>query len=1035
MIDVTRATATLRSCYPSIEEVSKGVLRALEKHDGAPYAVRYFDLSDNLMTTVENLRDYQDSLLGTVYFDPKAVSDLRWNHYLYFVTSEKVARQSGFIRAKVSVESDTEYARKQVVLEGELGCILEQRPQRGLTRQQLPPNLMATWMQLLDKKGLGFSLDENIQVPEVVRRIRAAKYQHTRRSPTISKLDSGETAAGHDFLSKMTIKGFRKYPLQREFDFGEVNLIIGVNGVGKTSLLEAIEYLYCGNTRRGNSSRLSPRTEVSATLKRSSLTFTTNPSTELKKLRARHLGWYGKTEIKSHNVYETFGKFNFLNTDAAVGLTVEESKERISHDVTQLLLGAEASKALDRLNRVYREVTDTKKSIDKDIEIVRSQQREASDRLDASIKTPLESDQYFSQLLMALNRLEWLEPPTNKGTAVHLSKHIQLALTEAQTLEKLGLPQRTLTEHALTSKYSVLKNANDSAKKLVSREIDINTKNIEIERNLPALLQRVAAVDALAPYVSSGMEMLLQRRQVLGKSIGSLVGALASAQTAEAYSPRKDLPQQPLGATVKANSAKLATQRKEAAEAKRALEDFEKSQARLAILRQRLRNVAQEILSQVEDPDHCPLCHTTFQPGEFLRQMLSDVDTASEAISSQLRGKLQISESAFAVIHSEATALQALEDFIGPKLSETISVAEALKRLAKARQQLIAEQEELSTLDIKLHELEASGLTTARLHELKTGAQIEDSLPTPQGFLSLKNALTRNVEKLRQHLKVIEDQRHELEKECKKLAHSCDIKAPVSAERLNQQVRDQLNVFERALQAVQRLGDLMRLSQRIAPAELTVQLGQVQRQLVKLLTAVARDVASNEEGSKAADAVKNHMKTLEGLRLQMQRVTDAKEMLEELLDQHSEKAFKLQILKDNGNEIARIFSSIHTPNEFDLRTDESGLRIMRRDGGHSVDLNEMSSGQRAAYALSLFLAMNATLGEQGPKVLLFDDPVSHADDLNVLSFLDYLRKLALTETRQIFFATANAKLAGLVRHKFRFLGEQRFREITLTRDE
>ncbi|MNG31173.1 hypothetical protein D3C84_1169240 [compost metagenome] len=91
----------------------------------------------------------------------------------------------------------------------------------------------------------------------------------------------------------------------------------------------------------------------------------------------------------------------------------------------------------------------------------------------------------------------------------------------------------------------------------------------------------------------------------------------------------------------------------------------------------------------------------------------------------------------------------------------------------------------------------------------------------------------------------------------------------------------------------------------------------------------------------------------------------------------------------------------------------------------------MSTGQRAAFALSLFLAMNGRL-QSGPPILLFDDPVAHIDDINMLSFLDHLRDLAISGSRQIFFATADNKLAGLFRHKFRFL-EDDFKELRLSR--
>ena len=76
--------------------------------------------------------------------------------------------------------------------------------------------------------------------------------------------------------------------------------------------------------------------------------------------------------------------------------------------------------------------------------------------------------------------------------------------------------------------------------------------------------------------------------------------------------------------------------------------------------------------------------------------------------------------------------------------------------------------------------------------------------------------------------------------------------------------------------------------------------------------------------------------------------------------------------------------------------------------------------------------MNARL-TTGPRVIIFDDPVAHVDDINTLSFLDHLREIALGGERQIFFATADSKLAGLFARKFRFMGE-RFKQIELARE-
>ena len=183
----------------------------------------------------------------------------------------------------------------------------------------------------------------------------------------------------------------------------------------------------------------------------------------------------------------------------------------------------------------------------------------------------------------------------------------------------------------------------------------------------------------------------------------------------------------------------------------------------------------------------------------------------------------------------------------------------------------------------------------------------------------------------------------------------------------------------------------------------------------------------NESRKLVSDAVAE----IEGLRVKLRRVDSADSVLEDLLAQQSERVLAETVLRENAAKIASTFARIHAPNEFDLVVVDDGLTIVRRGGGN-VNLDEMSSGQRAAYALSLFLAMNERL-RSGPKVLLLDDPVAHVDDINTLSLLDHLRDVALTGERQIFFATADSKIGALFDRKFRFLGD-RFVQIELTRE-
>jgi exonuclease SbcC len=134
----------------------------------------------------------------------------------------------------------------------------------------------------------------------------------------------------------------------------------------------------------------------------------------------------------------------------------------------------------------------------------------------------------------------------------------------------------------------------------------------------------------------------------------------------------------------------------------------------------------------------------------------------------------------------------------------------------------------------------------------------------------------------------------------------------------------------------------------------------------------------------------------------------------------------------NLAEVTDIFRTIHSPREFKSISTEKGQLRLVTNSGETRKISEISTGQRAALAISVFISLNRKL-KNGPNIIMFDDPVSHIDDLNALSFLDFLRFFMLKEDRQIFFATANARLASLIEKKFTFL-EGDFKQWELKRE-
>src|SRR5258708_1220280 len=178
-------------------------------HGGRPYAIRYFDIDADPVSTAPHLRAYLDKLLGASYFNSDK-ADLRWNHYLYFVTD--AARDEAFLRAQRAIESDREYARKFVVAESELDRLLAQWSFAEDLTAGLPPDALSVWTELLEQHRLGFIVDENLKVPTVVRHIEAGEPQVLLRAPTPPRIGDADRAVADDVLANLSIAQFREYP-------------------------------------------------------------------------------------------------------------------------------------------------------------------------------------------------------------------------------------------------------------------------------------------------------------------------------------------------------------------------------------------------------------------------------------------------------------------------------------------------------------------------------------------------------------------------------------------------------------------------------------------------------------------------------------------------------------------------------------------------------------------------------------------------------------------------------------------------------
>lgn len=131
-----------------------------------------------------------------------------------------------------------------------------------------------------------------------------------------------------------------------------------------------------------------------------------------------------------------------------------------------------------------------------------------------------------------------------------------------------------------------------------------------------------------------------------------------------------------------------------------------------------------------------------------------------------------------------------------------------------------------------------------------------------------------------------------------------------------------------------------------------------------------------------------------------------------------------EFIKENINDISNLFISLHSPREFEKLALNGDGKIV---GYRKINDNEvetpiylMSSGQRTAVVISIFFKLHTSM-KTVPRFILLDEPVSNIDDLNILSLLDFLREMAISNGTQIFFTTANYSVAKLFKRKFSFL--------------
>lgn len=1024
-LNITQLRDRMAHDFSDVEQVGDSVVRLTRKSADRAFAVYYIDISADLPNTPEALTRYQDRIIGRHYFDGS--KSLQWSNYLYFVVSDEQSHSSAVLKARDFIEGDRTYARKFVVAERDLNAAIQTPMLLATSSPQPAANILPVWTEKLAEVGVDNAILSETSLPN-----RLAIIESSVKASTSKPIKRVQPipSVGLPFLQSLELAKFRGFPIQRTFHFGTVNLVVGANASGKTSLLEAIELLYCGRNKR------TPDAAEDYTLLADYRDGGNEQATRarpLKLFRNRNLNWYGQSEVKTNNLYMSFGQFNFLDTDAAVGLA--ESTATLEDDLSKLLIGPEASKAWREIERLHdalaarlKELRPLRVQIHQEMEAIKSQLKDAS-----SVKR--ESDSILVRLKEMLKRLGWDLPAQDEG--VSLERLVEM-------LSELGaLAGQAVALDRIASPVSLngLKQFSEDASR-IDRQVDEGMRKLEglrkEQRRLADLQRRYQetrkAATELGRIVDAGVPT---REAELGKQQNAVIiqsRHLSGFDEKMLRNFDESLRELTVAEIVSAATSRLSTAQNTLTLSKAEYEKFTAQRNHSLKLAQQLRDLASQLIQNSSDQDECPLCHTRFEPGELSRHILLGVDERIEARAQEQITEIRRCEEELGAATDSERAVSWLGQFCQrTNLVDSISLKEALAQVESGRAILETAQRRSEELKSESLTYSSQGLSAARLNQIVDDLRSTGHVVSPMTIEAVDRLLATIDQDLSKTAESLEAQRTEADLLQRGIEGTlgtgetdlADLRNALSRIRESQVVADShLKKLSDFFKTLPWPGDR-------PLSDLVVESEAVRKVAAEFQSAIGKErqaVAIFAESDKRKATLDSQLTKLDP---RIARFEQVFETLDIIRRKHSLTGAMESALEQNRTGIEAIFSRIHAPAEF------SGLgshftTLVRSNGGNEVSLGEISTGQRAAFALSIFLAQNLQL-RAAPPLLLIDDPIAHVDDLNSLSFLDYLREIALAGNRQIIFATASSKLATLFERKFDFLGDDQFRRIDLRR--
>ncbi len=971
-----------------------------------------------------NLRDYQEKYISSEYY--KTPGYVQWNYYLIFL------RDKYEEAVKLDIEKDGIYTRKFVFTPDEFNDYFEYKH----SEQAVDVDVISIWKEKL----------RHVDLDEVYSKASYAQAIPRFLSNLVIKdieEDNNQIEINQDLIinkisSIWLNEDFRIYPKQRDFNLGQVNLVTGVNGTGKTSFLESIELVITGKSSRDPS--FNEKDGSIDALYNDKIKDNYTPK-DNNKYRERDKVWYSSAYKTGNELYRAFIKYNFYDSDAAYNLHHGSSVDDLTKYLSSIALGTE-------FNRIQKRLTGFRDRLNSEYRVIEIQKKAEKDNIKKNreilenTKLTSTSEESFNAFISYSKEINWKKelPKTYKKSFSRFTSNYKKTQSVINSLNQLIITVKLQNLQAIKNELSKFEKALEDCKK---NKVQLK----KVNETLTAKRKTYEVVNKQFQTLEYAKRFYMDRSSFNLWKLNDRINALSikikkDARALEYFEKVTDQKIFQMEITFESFKEVQLSKRQELTEKRKGLntqiENLKLNLNKLQQVVSEIKSYGKRYLTLNKNADLCPLCETPYSFDELSTRVSNIAKAVDENVAiDKLNSQLIQLDSDLSKANDIITNIQHLESGISilseseyPQLSLLKigkifnSSKSGLDKMNKDQSRLLQLRQELD--DKELYEDDFNILK----EELENVVpDIKFTYEDKANYKARFSKLTKENASLLKEIKKAEEASKELKNSLKEILE--EVAPSINFSEYERELTYRIGLLQKGSVYFKDLVGYFSFSEN----EDITDISQKIDELFKLYENINSSLFGQKELKLANQIISKSEEKIKALEPKCKRISDGLEVIDDILENHGESKVLGNFIEKNEKEIQEIFKNIHSPKEFSQITFSESRNLVllkRRVDGTEVSINKISAGQRSALALSIFLALNKKL-KHGPKLILIDDPAPYTDDLNILSFLDYLREMIIRENRQVVFSTANQKLAGLFEKKFAFLGEEKFRKFHFER--